>query len=224
MAGCSGAARAYFDQYKGSPAQAYMEARGLGAAAEKFGIGFVGSARTGHEHLAGFLAIPYLRPARGGHGVATIRFRCIADECVKDESGCYLAPAAKETHRDHGKYRSLPGDHPRIYNTAPLVSASRYVALSEGEFDTQASDLAGVPCAAIQGTSAWRDHFAPAFAGFEIVFIVADDDPPGIAAAEKRAAEIPAGRVIVLGGGHDINSFVHTHGVGAYRKRLGFDS
>ncbi|MFD8088952.1 topoisomerase [Streptomyces malaysiensis] len=221
MAGSVEAAKEYFSQFEGSPAEAYMSARGLAPVAAKFGVGYVGSARTGDERLAGMLVIPYFRPAGGEHAVATIRYRCIADECVKDEDGNYLAPTQKERHVGHGKYKSLPGDHPRLYNTAALIRPTPYIALSEGEFDSQASELAGVPCAGTQGTSAWRGHFDPAFIGFEAVFIIADDDEPGIQAADKRAAEMPNGKVIVLGGGHDINSFVHTQGVDEYRKRLG---
>ncbi|WP_353962742.1 toprim domain-containing protein [Kitasatospora purpeofusca] len=199
-----------------------MNARGLGEAASKFGVGYVGSARTGHERSRGMLVIPYFRPAGGDHGVATLRFRCIADECVRDENGEYLAPGRKENHQGHGKYQSLPGDHPRLYNTPALIVPSPYIALSEGEFDTQASELAGVPCVGAQGTSAWRPYFDPALAGYEIVFIIADNDAPGIAAADKRASELPNGKVIILGDeGSDINSFVHSQGAAAYRKALG---
>ncbi|MFB8199410.1 toprim domain-containing protein [Kitasatospora purpeofusca] len=222
MPGSVEAARDYRDQYKGSPAEKYMDARGLGEVAARFGVGYVGSARTGHERSRGMLVIPYTRPAGGGHGVATLRFRCIADGCVRGENGEYLAPSRKENHQGHGKYQSLPGDHPRLYNTGALIVSSPYIALSEGEFDAQASEMAGVPCVAAQGTSAWRPHFNPALAGYETVFIIADNDEPGIAAADKRAAELPNGKVIILGNeGSDINSFVHSQGAGAYRKALG---
>ncbi|OKH96601.1 topoisomerase [Streptomyces uncialis] len=167
------------------------------------------------------LSIPYFRPAGGDFAVATIRFRCIADRCVKDADGNYLAPNAKENHVGHGKYRSLPGDGPRLYNTAALIRSTPYIALSEGEFDTQASELAEVPCAGRQGTSAWKDHFEPPFAGYEVVFIIADDDEAGLASADRLAATMRNGKPIILGGGHDINSFVHTHGAEAYRKKLG---
>ncbi|MFJ9771800.1 topoisomerase [Kitasatospora sp. NPDC101157] len=221
MSGSVEAAKAYFQQYSNSPAESYMSARGLGAAALKFGVGYVGSALTGHERYTGMLAVPYARPAGGEHGVATVRFRCIADECVKDEAGNYLAPTQKERHEGHGKYRSVPGDHPRLYNTAALIRPTPFIALSEGEFDTQASEEAGVPCVGTQGVSAWRPHFDPAFKGFETVYIIADDDKPGLDAADARAAEMPNAKVIVLGGGHDINSFIYTHGNEAYRRKLG---
>lgn len=216
------AAREYYNQYAGSPAEWYMTARGLGEVAPRLKIGYVGSAITGHERQTGWLAIPYLRPAGGEHGVATIRFRCIADECVRDEDGEFLAPLRKENHEGHGKYKSLPGDHPRLYNTAALIQPSPYIALSEGEFDSAASLVAEVPCVGTQGTSAWRGHFDPAFYGYEVVFIIADNDGPGIDAAEKRAAQMPNGKVIVLGeAGTDINSFIYVNGAEAYRKRLG---
>ncbi|WP_223187920.1 topoisomerase [Streptomyces sp. CBMA29] len=220
MKGSAEAAKAYHSQFKGSPAEAYLAARGLGEVSSRFGMGYVGSALTGDERRYGMLVIPYLRPA-GAEFVATVRFRCIADECVKDGNGEYLAPTRKENHVGHGKYQSLPGDHPRMYNTAALISPSPYIALSEGEFDTQASELAGVPCVGKQGTSAWRDYFFPALVGFEVVFIIADGDDPGIKAADKMAAEMPNGKVILLGADHDINSFVHAKGADAYRKKLG---
>lgn len=220
MKGSPEAAKAYYAQYKGSPAESYLNARGLGEVASRFGMGYVGSALTGHERSTGMLAIPYLRPA-GSEFVATVRFRCIADKCVKDEDGKYYAPTRKEQHDGHGKYQSLPGDHPRLYNTSALIEPSPYIALSEGEFDTQASEAAGVPCVGKQGTSAWRDYFFPALVGFEVVFIIADGDEPGIKAADKLAAEMPNGKVVILGDGYDINSFTHTQGIDAYRKKLG---
>ncbi|MFJ8041189.1 toprim domain-containing protein [Kitasatospora sp. NPDC096147] len=196
-----------------------MNARGLGKAASKFGLGYVRSGRTGHEHLTGMLVIPYLRPAGGEHGTATLRFRCIRDECVRDEQGEYLAPTRKERHDGHGKYRSLPGDYPRLFNTPALITGTPHMALSEGEFDAMASEVAGVPCVGSQGTGAWKPHFKPALVGYERVFIIADPDPAGLQAAEKRAADLPNSVVINLGS--DINSFVHAKGADAYRKRLG---
>ncbi|MFB7906434.1 toprim domain-containing protein [Kitasatospora sp. NPDC056076] len=198
-----------------------MAARGLAEVATKFGLGYVRSAQIGHERYRGMLAIPYRRPAGGEHGVATIRFRCIRDSCVKDENGEYYAPHRKEKHEGHGKYQSLPGDPPRLYNTSALIAPSPYMAVSEGEFDTQASELAGVPCVAVQGTGAWEPHFSLPLVGYERVFHVADGDEAGIKAAEKRAAQMPNGVVIQLDDGEDINSFIHAKGANAYRKKLG---
>ncbi|MFE5542793.1 toprim domain-containing protein [Streptomyces sp. NPDC056534] len=198
-----------------------MKARGLADVAERFRLGYVGSALTGHEQRAGSLVVPYLRPAGGPHGVATLRFRCIADQCVRDEAGAYLAPTRKETHRGHGKYLSLPGDMPRLFNTPSLIPISPFIVLTEGEFDAMAWELVGAPAIAYQGTNTWRDHFVPPLLGFGTVFIIADGDDAGTTAAEKLAALLPNAKVIVLGDGHDSNSFLHEFGAAALRERIG---
>ncbi|MGV9693349.1 topoisomerase [Streptomyces sp. NPDC003444] len=198
-----------------------MEARGLGSAAHKFSIGYVRSALTGHERYTGALVIPYLRPARGPNGVATLRFRCIADRCVKDENGDYFAPTRKERHEGHGKYLTLPGDYPRLFNTAALISPSPYLVVTEGEPDTMVWESADVPAIAYQGTSSWRPHFNLGLLGFEVVYFIADGDEPGMKAAQKRAEEVPNSKIITLGEGQDSNSFAHTYGHKALLERIG---
>ncbi|NEB42524.1 topoisomerase [Streptomyces sp. SID14515] len=221
MPGSVEAAKTYYQQFRGSPAEEYIKARGLEDVAEKFTLGYVGSALTGHEQRARSLVIPYLRPAGGPHGVATIRFRCIADECVRDEAGNYLAPERKEAHQGHGKYLTLPGDMPRLFNTRALIEAAPSIVVTEGEFDAMAWESVGVPAIAYQGTSSWRDYFIPPLLAFGTVFIIADGDKPGIEAAEKLAAQLLNAKVVVLGDGHDSNSFLHKHGAAALRERIG---
>jgi len=220
MPGSVEAAKTYFHQFKGSPAEAYIQARGLESVAERFTLGYVGSALTGHEQRTGSLVIPYLRPAGGANAVATVRFRCISDECVCDDEGHYLAPTRKENHRGHGKYLTLPGDMPRLYNTRALIANSPFIVITEGEFDAQVWESVGAPAVAYQGTSSWRDYFIPPLLGFGTVYIIADGDKPGIEAAEKLAALLPNAKVIVLGDGHDSNSFLHEHGAVALRERI----
>ncbi|MFD4608299.1 toprim domain-containing protein [Streptomyces sp. NPDC058440] len=140
---------------------------------------------------------------------------------MKDEDGQYLAPTRKESHKGHGKYLTLPGDQPRMFNTKALISGSPFIVITEGEFDAIAWESVGVPAIAYQGTSTWRDHFLPALLGFEVVYIIADGDKPGIEAAEKLAATLPNAKVIVLGDGHDTNSFLHEYGAAALRERIG---
>lgn len=221
MPGSVEAARTYYHQFKESPAEEYVKARGLGDVADRFTLGYVGSALTGHEPRTGSLVLPYLRPGGGEHAVATIRFRCIADECVRDEAGEYLAPTRKENHRGHGKYLTIPGDMPRLFNTRALITTAPFIVITEGEFDAMVWESVGAPAIAYQGTSSWRDHFIPPLLGFGTVYIIADGDKPGIEAAEKLAASLLNAKVIILGDGHDSNSFLHEYGAAALRERIG---
>jgi DNA primase len=218
------AAKFYQSQYRGSPAEEYLIARGLDEGADKYLPGYVGSAKTGHEKYRGHLVIPYLRPAGGPHKVATVRFRCIRDECVKDSHGDYFfLSGEKEQHDGHGKYQSLPGDHPRLYNTEALITPSPYVAITEGEFSSWAVDMEGIPSSAIQGVSAWKDHFDRAFAGYEKVFILGDGDEAGRKMTEKLAERLPNGVPIELPEGSDPDSLRHDHGDGFIRQLLGLE-
>ncbi|WP_371863102.1 toprim domain-containing protein [Embleya hyalina] len=196
-----------------------MRARGLDKVAGAFGLGYVGSALTGHERQRGRLAVPYVRPAGGTDAVATVRFRCIRDACVKHD-GRFRFPGP-EKHEGHSKYDSQPGDPHRIFNTWALVRRSNHIALCEGEMDAMAMQAAGVPAIGIQGVSAWKPFFVPALRGFESVFLMADDDEPGLKFADKLAAQLPNAKVIVLGGGHDVNGYLHARGEAALRARLG---
>jgi DNA primase len=200
------AAKDYFVQYKGSPAEEYIRKRGLAKIAERYRLGYVASARTGHERLVGRLVIPYLRPAGGDRAVATLRFRCIEDHDCKVHGG--------------DKYKSLPGDTSRLFNTPALIKSSAAVAICEGELDALSVEAAGVPAVGVQGVGTWRDHFDPAFYGFETVLIIADDDEPGLKFADKLAGRLGNAKVIVLGGGHDANSFIQSYGTDALRERL----
>src|SRR5690606_1118026 len=105
----------------------------------------------------------------------------------------FFLKGAKEQHQEHGKYQSLPGDRPRLYNTGALISPSPYVAIIEGEFSSWAVDLEGIPAVSTQGVSAWNDHFDWAFAGYEKVIIPGDGDKAGTEMTEKLAARLPNG-------------------------------
>lgn len=224
MPGSVEAAKFYQSQYDGSPAEAYLDARGLGEGVSKWLPGYVGSAKAGHERYLEHLVIPYLRPAGGPHKVATIRFRCIREECVKDSDGQYFfLKKEKEHHEGHGKYQSLPADHPRLYNTEALITASPYVAITEGEFSAWAIGMEGIPTVGTQGVSAWKDHFDRAFAGFEKVFLLGDGDEAGQKFNERLAQRLPNGVPITLPEGEDADSLRRDYGDGVIQQLLGLE-
>ncbi|MFI9202614.1 topoisomerase [Streptomyces sp. NPDC053048] len=207
--------------YAGSPAEDYVAARGLEEVAARFGLGYVGSAIPGHERYAGHLAIPYLRPAGGKNSVATVRFRCIADRCVKDADGSYLFfKGEKERHEGHGKYLTLPGDLPRLFNTASLIETSPYLVLVEGEFDAMTWTLAGVPSIGAPGTGTWRDYWSPALYGYKRVFLIAED-AAGLTFMDQLATELANASVIQMPGDLDSNATYLQYGINALRERIG---
>ncbi|MGI5531547.1 toprim domain-containing protein [Streptomyces syringium] len=212
------AAKRNHQSYRGSPAETYMNHRGLGEAADRFKIGYVSDPVPGHDRYRGRLAIPYLRPAGGLDAVATIRFRCIADACTKAPDGSWLE---EEQHPGHGKYLGLPGDPPMLFNTLALIRPSPHIVLGEGELDPVASELAGVPATGLPGVTTWQDHFAPAFAGFEVVFVIGDGDPAGRKFTNDMCEILPNAQPIDLGDGYDINTFVNEKGAEKYRQKLG---
>lgn len=211
-------AQGYSLDFRGSPAEEYIRHRGLEGLATRLGLGYVASPATGHEKHLGRLVIPYLRPAAGEHAVATVRFRCISETCVKNADGSWRED---ESHEGHGKYQSLPGSRPMLYNTQALITASPYVGLSEGEFDAASAELAGIPTVGVPGVSAWRDHFDPAFLGFEAVFAFTDGDGPGEQFVEKLAERLPNVVPISFGKKCDVNKFVNENGPSALREKCG---
>jgi hypothetical protein len=215
-------AKTYHQMYRGSPAEKYVTARGLREAAGKFGLGYVHSAQPGHERYSGSLCIPYLRPAGGEDGVATVRFRCIADECVKDADGSYFFEKHKKEQHHHkgGKYMSLPGDPPRLFNTNALIQTSPVLVVIEGEFDTMSWELAGVPSVGAPGTGTWRDYWTPALLGYDTVFLLAEDGP-GLTFMDELAAQLPNGKVIQMTNDQDSNAVFLDYGPVGLKERIG---
>lgn len=224
MPGSVEAAQKYHQQYGNSPAQEYLDARGLGEGVATWLPGYVGDSVTGHEKYREHLALPYLRPA-GIQFLSTVRFRCIRDECVKDPEGVYhFLRGSKEHHQDHPKYQSLPADYPRIYNTGSMNRSDvDYIAITEGEFSSWAVELDGIPSVAIQGVSAWKDFFDRAFKGYSKVFLLGDGDEAGQKMNEKLAERLPNGVPITLPNGEDPDSLRRQHGDGSIRRLLGLE-
>ncbi|GAA1585704.1 toprim domain-containing protein [Nocardia ninae] len=183
-----------------------MERQGL----DPLLLGFVAEPLPGHEDYSGFLAIPYLRTAADGVlSVVSIRFRCIATDCE---------------HQGHGKYMTLAGDRPRLYNSADLLVPSRFILLTEGELDAIAAHRIGLPAVGIPGSTAWQPHFREPFLGYESAIIPADGDKPGRKFAVQTSKHLPNSKVIYLPDGEDVNSLIMSEGPKAFKERLGFET
>lgn len=161
----------------------------------------------GHEQYRGMLAIPYLRrSAEGGWDVVSLRFRCIEDHDCK---------ALK-----HGKYRTVPGDRPRMYNTLALLQDTETIGISEGEIDALTASICGIPTVGIPGSTSWQPYFREPFLGYKTVYIFADGDAPGLKFAETVAKTMPNSKIIPMPDKQDVNSLYLSEGPKALLERI----
>lgn len=199
----------YAKSLQGSPAVEYLESRGLLAPDlpdARFLLGYVENPRPGHEMFRGYLSIPYLRWSPGQRlSVVSLRFRCIDPECE---------------HKGHGKYMTVAGDRPRLYNTKALLEPSPVVCVTEGEFDAVTADLCGLPAIGVPGAESWQKHFKEPLLGYETVYVLADGDRPGMRFATAVAGQLANAKILPMPPGEDVNSLVLSQGKQALLDRI----
>lgn len=187
----------YHSQLSGSPAEEYLNQRGLAQldGIDKYRFGYVEDPFPEHEQHRGKLAIPYLRRhPRYGWTCIAMRFRA-------------LEPNAKP------KYASLAGDPPHIFNTPVLNMPSLDCGIAEGEIDAATATLCGLPTVGVPGANMWQPHWKELFEGYRTVYIFADGDEPGEKAGNKITKALPNSKMIVAPKGEDINSLFQKEGV-----------
>lgn len=198
------AAIRYHNDLHGSPADEYLTRRGI-AGQKKFMLGYVHTPSAGHEQYKNFLSIPYLRKSyEHGWSVVSIRFRCIQDH----------------EHVGHGKYMTVAGDRPRLFNTYALLQPSQTVAISEGEIDAITATAAGIPTVGVPGANNWQDHYPELFYGYKDVYVLADGDEAGRHFANTIAGALPNTKIIAMPPGQDVNSLVLAEGKEALLERI----
>lgn len=201
----------YHKSLPGSPAEEFLSDRGLQGQAkdrvDKFRIGFVDEPLPGHEMYQGMLAIPYLRRTQTGDwSVVSLRFRCLEKDCL---------------HKSHGKYNTVAGDTPRLFNTNALIDSDDEVGIAEGEMDAITGSLLGLPTVGVPGVSSWKPHFTAPFLGYETVWVFADGDTPGREFASGLRPKLPNIRVVQMPNGHDLSSYVLTpEGLADIKERM----
>jgi DNA primase len=162
-------------------------------------FGVVRSPEPGHEHVRGFISIPYLTP--GGECIA-IRFRR-----MREGGG-------------GAKYLSVAGDTPRLYGTDALQWGTRNICLTEGEFDRAIAIQCGLPAVGVPGANSWQPVWRRLLVQFDAVFVLHDDDEPGRELVAKVADGLDSVRPVPMAGG-DVTSFFRDHGRDGLRARLG---
>lgn len=204
------ATKRYHERFAGSEAERYLESRGLlGGRVTRYRFGYVDDPVPGHEKYTGMLAIPYLRRSeKDDWTVVSIRFRCIREGCQ---------------HYGHGKYNTVAGDTPRLYNTTEIVDNHDRIAITEGELDAICSTLSGIPAVGVTGARTWKPHYREVFIGYERVHILADGDDAGSGMAEEISRQLPNAIIHRMPPGEDVNSFVLANGADKLRERIGWE-
>ncbi len=141
-------------------AAGWLAGRGLDLEfARSKGLGVVRDPLPGHEHLTGYLAIPYLTNV----GPVTITFRCLKDH------NCKEIP-------HHSKMGKKKGSETRLYGVQSLDWADEWCVLCEGEIDALTYQQIGVPAVAAPGAEVWLEHWNNVFEDFSRVYLAMDGD------------------------------------------------
>ena len=187
----------------------YLAGRGISdEVAARFQLGTVTDPVAGHEHHVGWLSIPYITAL---------------DLCV----------GFKFRRLDEGKpkYGSPLGQKSHLYNVADICKLSSRIVVCEGELDTIiVSGVLGMPAVGVPGVAAWKDHFSKLFNGYDVVYIVGDNDVkedgtnPGAEFSRRVAGEVINGTIVQLPPNMDITDYYLTNGADATRHLLGVPS
>lgn len=183
------AAETYEAAMPGSPAEEYLQARGIdpSSCGGVHRLGYVRDPLPGHENLTGRLYIPNI---------------CAA--------GTVVGGKARALGPDDGpKYLGLPGMDSRLYNLRALDTPSDLIVLTEGELDAVTIEMhLGLPAVAVPGAKTWRPHHVRIFEDYEEVVVVRDGDGPGGDLAGAIARSTLPVRVVMPPGGKDTNDAV----------------
>lgn len=197
------AAEQYHASLPGSPAEAYLEQRGILDGAKQFMLGYVAEPAPGHEdRLKHHLSIPYITES----GVVGFKFRRIDGGEPK-----YMIPTGQKHH---------------LYNVGAILNAVHEVLIVEGEIDAISATLAGHPAVAVAGVNAWKPYFARCFDGIGRVIIATDNDVkedgsnPGQDLARRLQDAIPQAIRVSLPPDSDINSMICNQGAQALTELI----
>lgn len=176
----------------------YLATRGLSVdEARKFHLGVVDNPLPGHESYKGKLVIPYLSPS----GVVDLRFRSI--------------------HGEDPKYIGLPGAKTTMFNAQAVLTADKYICVTEGEIDAITVSVKTVhPAVGIPGANNWKPFYSKILDDFETVIVLADGDNPGLEFGKKISRELGNVNIVQMPDGHDVNSIVIQEGIQFLEEKI----
>ena len=179
-------------QYAGSldVAAGWLEARGIELEhARSNGLGVVTNPLPGHEHLDGYLAIPYLTD----RGPVNISFRCIKNHDCKEIP-------------HHSKMGKKKGSGTNLYGVQALAWADEWCVVCEGELDALVYQQIGVPAVGVPGAENWKPYWDNIFEDFSRVYLAEDGDTAGKDLWERMTENLSNVIRMKMPDGEDVNS------------------
>jgi len=184
----------------------YLAGRGISEeTAARFRLGTITDPIEGHQGYEGWLAIPYFTALDLCVG---FKFRRLDDGKPK-----YGAPVGQKSH---------------LFNVVATLSATKSIVICEGEFDAIIMEAnCGIPAVGVPGVAAWKPYYKKLFNGFDIVYVVGDNDVkedgtnPGAEFSRRVASEISNSQIVTLPPGLDITDFYLANGKEATANLVG---
>ena len=184
----------------------YLNGRGISEeVAALYSLGTVSDPIPGHEHHTGWLSIPYI----------TALGLCVGFKFRRLDEG-------------KPKYGSPLGQKAHLYNVADVCKLSSRIVVCEGELDTViVSGVLNMPAVGVPGVAAWKDHFSKLLNGYDVVYIVGDNDVkedgtnPGAEFSRRVAGEVINGTIVQLPPNMDITDYYLANGADATKQLLG---
>lgn len=184
----------------------YLAGRGISEqTAARFRLGTITDPIEGHQGYEGWLAIPYFTALDLCVG---FKFRRLDDGKPK-----YGAPVGQKSH---------------LFNVVATLSATKSIVICEGEFDAIIMEAnCGIPAVGVPGVAAWKPYYQKLFNGFDIVYVVGDNDVkedgtnPGAEFSRRVASEISNSQIVTLPPGLDITDFYLANGKNATANLVG---
>ena len=108
-----------------------------------------------------------------------------------------------------------------MFNTSAVFAASKYICVTEGEFDCIVMSVKTIhPTVGIPGANNWKPHYSRILDDFDVVVVLADGDNAGAEFGKKISRELPNANVIQMPEGEDVNSAFIKLGKGWIDERV----
>ena len=204
-------------------AREYLHGRGLtDETIDRFKIGYASGGLLDHlTHSRDFgietcLRAGVVRKTNGGRAGDYFINRITLPNIVK---GRVVHLSSRALGDAQPRYLHLPGEIPCLYNEDAFRAPE--VILTEGVFDCLSAAQAGFNCAALYGTSTFKEDRLPRLTSINTLYLCLDGDNPGREAALRIADTLgERARLVEFPDGTDLNDYLRNHSPADLKRLL----